>query len=219
MDNVIAPGAAGDAGIDPQLRGWAASRDIPVDAFAGAGGVLGFDGAITYLAQHTDLRTAVSAAKMIDYPTAHLNLSGRRSFWPGSRTDRARPPARHLDGFNPSGHSKRHPAPKARARLAGPVIASDSRRTRSPQPPQYAVHRTAQHALLPGTRQGGWIQMLLDQLSAQLACALLAGLAVFQVALIAGAPLGRMAWGGQHRVLPAPRLGSAASIPLYRFFA
>ena len=74
VDNIIAPGAAGDADIDPQLRGWAASRNIPVDAFAGAGGVLGFDGAITYLAQHTDRTTAVSAAKMIDYPTAHLNL-------------------------------------------------------------------------------------------------------------------------------------------------
>ena len=37
-------------------------------------GVLGFDGAIEYLAQHTDRATAVSAAKMIDYPTAHLDL-------------------------------------------------------------------------------------------------------------------------------------------------
>jgi hypothetical protein len=36
--------------------------------------VLGFDGAIEYLAQHTDHATAVSAAKMIDYPTAHLDL-------------------------------------------------------------------------------------------------------------------------------------------------
>jgi hypothetical protein len=62
--------------------------------------------------------------------------------------------------------------------------------------------------------------MLLDQLSAILACALLAGLAVFQVALIAGAPLGRMAWGGQHRVLPAKlRIGSAVSILLYALFA
>ena len=62
--------------------------------------------------------------------------------------------------------------------------------------------------------------MLLDQLSAILACALLAGLAVFQVALIAGAPLGRMAWGGQHRVLPANlRIGSAVSIGLYALFA
>ena len=74
MDNVIAPGAAGDEGIDPQLRGWAASRDIPVDAFAGAGGVLGSTAPSRALAQHTDRTTAVSAAKMIDYPTAHLNL-------------------------------------------------------------------------------------------------------------------------------------------------
>ena len=62
--------------------------------------------------------------------------------------------------------------------------------------------------------------MALDQLFAILACALLAGLAIFQGALIAGAPLGRMAWGGQHRVLPAKlRIGSALSIALYGIFA
>lgn len=51
-------------------------------------------------------------------------------------------------------------------------------------------------------------------------CALLAGLAVFQLLLIAGAPLGHFAWGGQHRVLP-PRLrwGSVVSILLYAAFA
>jgi hypothetical protein len=47
----------------------------------------------------------------------------------------------------------------------------------------------------------------------------LAALAVFQVALIAGAPIGRFAWGGQHRVLPARlRVGSATSIVLYVLF-
>ncbi len=76
VDRVIAPGAAGDQDIDPQLSAWAASLNTPVDAIAGAGRVLGFDGAIEYLAQHTDRATALSAAKMIDYPTAHLNLPG-----------------------------------------------------------------------------------------------------------------------------------------------
>ena len=42
--------------------------------FAGADGMLGFDGALEYLARHTDRATALSAAKMIDYPTAHLKL-------------------------------------------------------------------------------------------------------------------------------------------------
>jgi putative intracellular protease/amidase len=74
MDRLIAPGAARAQDIDPQLRDWSASRSTPVDAFAGADGALGFDGAIEYLAQHTDRATAVSAAKMIDYPTAHLDL-------------------------------------------------------------------------------------------------------------------------------------------------
>jgi hypothetical protein len=62
--------------------------------------------------------------------------------------------------------------------------------------------------------------MPLYQLSAILACSLLAGLAVFQGALIAGAPLGRLAWGGHHPVLPANlRIGSAVSIGLYALFA
>ncbi|WP_286309371.1 hypothetical protein [Agromyces mangrovi Wang et al. 2018] len=45
-------------------------------------------------------------------------------------------------------------------------------------------------------------------------------LAVFQLALVFGAPLGRFAWGGQHRVLPARlRVGSAVSIVVYAFIA
>ena len=44
----------------------------------------------------------------------------------------------------------------------------------------------------------------------------LAALAVFQLALVFGAPLGRFAWGGAHRVLPARlRVGSAVSIVIY----
>ena len=51
--------------------------------------------------------------------------------------------------------------------------------------------------------------------AAVVASVLLAGLAVFQVALIAGAPLARFAWGGQHRVLPTRlRIGSAVSVAL-----
>ncbi|QHK20677.1 hypothetical protein GU243_14115 [Pseudarthrobacter psychrotolerans] len=62
--------------------------------------------------------------------------------------------------------------------------------------------------------------MQLAQLAATTACVLLAALAVFQAALVAGAPLGRFAWGGQHNVLPAKlRTGSATSIILYVLFA
>ena len=52
------------------------------------------------------------------------------------------------------------------------------------------------------------------------ACAVLAALAAFQVSLIAGAPLGRYAWGGQHVQLP-PRLrrASAVALLLYALFA
>lgn len=52
------------------------------------------------------------------------------------------------------------------------------------------------------------------------ACVILALLAVFQMALVAGAPIGRFAWGGQHDVLPVRlRVGSCVSIALYVVFA
>jgi hypothetical protein len=50
--------------------------------------------------------------------------------------------------------------------------------------------------------------------------AVLGCLAVFQLLLIAGAPLGRFAWGGQNVVLPARlRIGSAVAVVLYGAFA
>jgi hypothetical protein len=52
--------------------------------------------------------------------------------------------------------------------------------------------------------------------AALLLLVLLAALAVFQLALAFGAPLGRFAWGGQHRVLPTSlRLGSLSSLVIY----
>ncbi len=58
------------------------------------------------------------------------------------------------------------------------------------------------------------------QIAAIVACAALAGLAVFQGLLIAGAPLGRFAWGGQHAVLPQKlRTSSTIALGLYALFA
>ena len=55
---------------------------------------------------------------------------------------------------------------------------------------------------------------------AVLGCVLLGALAVFQALLVAGRPLGRFAWGGQHDILPTGlRVGSAVSIALYAAFA
>lgn len=56
--------------------------------------------------------------------------------------------------------------------------------------------------------------------SAVVLTALLAALACFQLALALGAPLGRFAWGGQHRVLPTRmRVGSVAAIVTYAAIA
>ncbi|MGR0220094.1 hypothetical protein [Agromyces sp. ZXT2-6] len=49
---------------------------------------------------------------------------------------------------------------------------------------------------------------------------ILAVLAAFQLALALGAPLGRFAWGGAHRVLPTRlRIGSLVSIVIYAAIA
>lgn len=51
-------------------------------------------------------------------------------------------------------------------------------------------------------------------------CFVLAALIIFQIALIAGAPIGKFAWGGQHTVLPLKlKIGSIIAVVLYLFFA
>ncbi len=61
---------------------------------------------------------------------------------------------------------------------------------------------------------------LVITVAAVLVCLVLTGLAVFQALLALGAPLGRFAWGGQHRVLPARlRVGSLVSIGVYALIA
>jgi hypothetical protein len=58
------------------------------------------------------------------------------------------------------------------------------------------------------------------ELAAVLVCLLLGALAVFQVLLALGAPLGHLAWGGQHRVLPTRlRVGSLFSVVVYAVVA
>ena len=50
--------------------------------------------------------------------------------------------------------------------------------------------------------------------------AILGVLAIFQLALAFGAPIGHFAWGGAHRVLPARlRIGSLVSIVIYAIIA
>ncbi|MFE5409738.1 hypothetical protein [Microbacterium sp. NPDC056569] len=56
--------------------------------------------------------------------------------------------------------------------------------------------------------------------AAVVACLVLGALAVLQICVAAGAPWGRLVWGGAHRVLPRRlRIASAASVLLYAGFA
>ena len=61
---------------------------------------------------------------------------------------------------------------------------------------------------------------MLSQPAALTFCAVIALLGAFQLALAAGAPWGRLAWGGGHARLPAAlRIGSLVSILIYAVFA
>jgi hypothetical protein len=56
--------------------------------------------------------------------------------------------------------------------------------------------------------------------AAVVASVLLAGLAVFQMLLATGRPLGRLAWGGRYEVLPVSlRIGSVLSVVSYAVIA
>ena len=61
----------------------------------------------------------------------------------------------------------------------------------------------------------------MSTVAALTACLVLGLLAAFQVALAAGRPWGRFAWGGQHEgALPTPlRVGSAVSVAVYAALA
>lgn len=57
------------------------------------------------------------------------------------------------------------------------------------------------------------------ELFAVFATIILSLLAIFQIALVAGAPLGNYAWGGAHKKLPKKlRISSLLSILLYAIF-
>ena len=63
------------ASVDPHLREWSERHDVPVDAVQPADVRPAFDAALEYLSTQTGRMTAVSAAKMIDYPIAQLRLA------------------------------------------------------------------------------------------------------------------------------------------------
>ena len=55
--------------------------------------------------------------------------------------------------------------------------------------------------------------MSTQQIAAWVGTAILVALIIFQILLALGLPLGKAAWGGQHRVLPSNlRLGSLAAV-------
>ena len=87
LDRLVVPGARCAEDVDPRLRDWAVRAGVPVEPLVGPSGLVGFDGALEHLARHTGPATARSTAKMLDYPTGHLEL--RREDGPVRRPLRA----------------------------------------------------------------------------------------------------------------------------------
>ena len=73
---VVVPGAAGPDRVDRALSRWASDRSIPTMPIYSARGGGGFDAALQHIAGQTSVTTARSVAKMIEYPTGHLDLAG-----------------------------------------------------------------------------------------------------------------------------------------------
>ena len=78
LTRIAVPGSGGESSLDPQLREWSKRHDVPVDAVQAAETRPAFDAALEYLSTQTGRRTAVSAAKMIDYPVGQLRLADHR---------------------------------------------------------------------------------------------------------------------------------------------
>jgi hypothetical protein len=83
-----------------------------------------------------------------------------------------------------------------------------------------SLHRGLRGCFCPRHASSSRHFLTMDSIAAFLFCGLLAGLATFQLGLVAGLPLGRFAWGGQHRILPTRlRFGSGIAIPIYGVLA
>jgi len=122
---------------------------------------------------------------------------------------------RSITASESSNHPTADGAPTAPTapRSSSPKPCSSSDRSRS------RGERAAQRG---GITEEAFVVTVRDViiLAAVVASVLLAGLAVFQLLLVAGRPLGRLAWGGQHEVLPPPlRVGSAVSVLSYAAIA
>lgn len=75
LTRIAVPGSGGGASLDRQLREWSEQHNMPVDAVQPAEERPAFDAALEYLSTQTGRTTAVSAAKMIDYPVGQLRLA------------------------------------------------------------------------------------------------------------------------------------------------
>ncbi len=78
VDRVVEPGVTTTDALDGGTSAWAVELGVDFDPMTGPSGRTGFDGALEYLGHHTTRATAVSAAKMVDYPVAELDLGPGR---------------------------------------------------------------------------------------------------------------------------------------------
>jgi hypothetical protein len=81
LDRLLVPSAASTNAVDPSLLSWADDEGLVVEPLHGPAGELGFDAALQDLAAHAGRSTALSAAKMLDYPEPLLPDTDSRSSW------------------------------------------------------------------------------------------------------------------------------------------
>src|SRR4051794_19597972 len=138
LTRMAVPGSGGVASVDPHLREWSARHNVPVDAVQHTDARPAFDAALEYLSTQTGRMTAVSAAKMIDYPVGKLGLADHI----GSRIPllltlglglaacaaaapvaarRLRQSRRHLVGTHAGGHELHHDGRREPAPTATPI--------------------------------------------------------------------------------------------------
>ena len=85
VDRIIVPRATSTADVDARILRWASGQGLIVELPGrDAPTAFGFDPILRDLAQHADRATALVTAKRIEYPTAHLALTG--DAWPWRST-------------------------------------------------------------------------------------------------------------------------------------
>jgi transcriptional regulator GlxA family with amidase domain len=81
LDRLVVPGEDARSAVGPAVASWASTRGLDLEfVHADAGDGFPFDGALGSLARNTNAPLAGFTARLLEYPTSHLELVG--AGWP-----------------------------------------------------------------------------------------------------------------------------------------